>query len=141
MRWSTLRSIDSAREILRTELLYEEKKKALKELHKLVDQRYPTYPAFKEAILAFLGTLQADFLPVELKGAIESRINDLDRFLVDNRLAAPEPSDEEIDRWINGYQEYLDQLAPDERAEIEFEGRLREIKSTIMHLITEHIRP
>ena len=141
MRWSTLRSIDSAKEILRTQLLYEEKKKALKKLHTLVDQRYETYDAFKLAILGFLGTLEGGFLPEELRGAIGSKISELDRFLVEHHLAPPEPSDEDIDRWIGGYEEYLNELPPNERAGIEFENNLRAIKGSIRHLIGKYIEP
>ena len=141
MRWSTLRSIKSAREILRTQLLYEEKKKALKRLHGLVEQRYDTYPAFKLAILAFLRTLEADFLPAELGAAIASNINELDKFLEDRGLVAPEPSSEEIDSWMKDYDEYREALPFPEREELEFEDRLKEIKNSIRKLISEHIKP
>jgi hypothetical protein len=141
MRWSTLRSIESAKEILRTQLLYEEKKKALRSLHGLVEQRYDTYRAFKLAILEFLRTLEADFLPAELGAAIYSKINELDKFLEDKGLVAPEPSNEEIDSWIKGYEEYRQALPFPEREELEFEDRLKEIKSSTRELISEHIKP
>jgi hypothetical protein len=141
MRWSTLRSIESAKEMLRTQLLYDEKKKALKELNRLVEQRYETYPAFKEAILAFLKTLEADFLPVELRPAIEFKIDELDKFLENKGLVAPEPSNEEIESWMKGYDEYREGLPFPDREELEFEDRLREIRSSIRQLITEHIKP
>jgi len=141
MRWSTLRSIESAKEILRMQLLYEEKKKALKRLHGVVEQRYNTYPAFKLAILAFLRSLEADFLPAELGAAINSKLNELDKLLEDRGLVAPEPSNKEIDSWMKDYEEYREALPSPEREILEFEDRLKEIKSSIRQLISEHIKP
>jgi hypothetical protein len=140
-RWSTLAIINSAKGTLRTQLLYEEKKKALKELHRIVEQRYETYAAFKDAMLAFLKTLEADFLPVELRDAISHKINELDKFLEDSGLVALGPSNEEIDSWMKDYDEYLKTLPFPEQAESEFEDRLKAIKGSIRHLISEQIKP
>jgi hypothetical protein len=140
-RWSTLRSISSAKEMLRIQLLYEEKKKALRELHRLVEKKYATYSAFKLAILEFLGTLEADFLPEELRHAISSKINELDKFLQNSGLVAPEPSNEEIDSWIKDYEDYRESLPFPQKEELEFEDRLRAIKGSIRRLISEQIKP
>lgn len=141
MRWSTLRTIESANETLRTQLLYEERKRALKELNRLIEQRYKNYDAFKQAILEFLKSLEADFLPTELGAAINSKISELDKFLEDKGLVAPTPSDEEIDSWMKDYEEHLESLPFPQREEVEFEDRLKEIKRSIGQLISKHIKP
>ena len=141
IRWSTLKSLEKAKERLQTQLLYEEKKKALRELYRLVDQKYKTYSEFYVRVSSFLDRLESEFLPVELKSAIQTEFYELDKFMEDSGLAPPSPTDEEADYWVNVYKESLEGLTDWEKAEDEFEERLRTIKRSIKHLIGQHIKP
>jgi hypothetical protein len=140
-RWSTLKTIKSAQEGLRTQLLYDEKKKALRQLRELVDQKYKTYPEFKTAIFSFLDSFEADFLPPELKVSIRLKINELDKFLIDSGLAPPPPPEEDYYSWREAYEEDLKSLPYYEKAELEFDERFGTIKTEVKDLISEHTRP
>jgi hypothetical protein len=140
MRWSTLKTIKSAEESLRVQLLYEEKRRALKELRHLVDQKYKTYPDFKQSVLSFLQTFESDFVPIELKNEIRSQIGELDKFLEDTGLAPGEPTEKEIDLWAEQYQEEIASLPVELQAEHEFEERLGSIKSSVRNLITKYVK-
>jgi len=141
VRWSTHKNVKAAEERLRTELLYEERKKALRELYRLVEQRYKTYKEFKATVSAFLKGFESEFLAVELKNAIQNKFLELDRFLEQRGLALPTASDEEINSWVKEYDEYFRELPEWERAQLEFKDRLSEAKSSIKGLIRQDIKP
>lgn len=141
VRWSTLKSIKAAEKGLRTQLIYEDKKKALAELFRLVDQEYDTYPKFKAKVYSFLGGLESEFLPAELKSAIRTKFYELDKFMGDSGLAQPPPSDEELKSWLEDYEESFKELSYWGQVEHEFEERLSKIKSSIKRLISQHIKP
>ena len=141
VRWSTLKSLKAAEERLRTELLYEEKKKALRELYRLIDQEYKTYAEFKAKVTSFLTGLESEFLPVELKNAIRTKFYELDKFLEDSGLVPPPPSDEEINSWIKDYEDSLKYYSNWERAELEFRDRFGALKGSIKRLVSQHIKP
>ncbi len=141
IRWSTLKSIKAAEKGLRTQLIYEDKKKALTELFRLANQEYKTYPEFKAKVSSFLEGLESEFLPAELKSAIRTKFYELDKFMEDSGLAPPPPSDEELKSWLEGYEESFKELPYWEKVEAQFEERLRAIKSSIKRLISQHIKP
>jgi hypothetical protein len=141
VRWSTLKTVKSAEEGLRTQLLFEEKKKSLKELRRLVDQKYDSYPSFKQTILAFLDTLEADFLPMDLRDAIRTEIYQLDKFMEDSGLVPSSEPDDEINLWFEAAEEAYQELSSWEKAEVDFKERLGAMKGSIRKLISDHIKP
>lgn len=141
VRWSTLKSIKAAEERLRTELLYEERKRALRKLYHLAEQEYKTYKEFKASVSAFLRDLESEFLPAELKNAIQTEFQELDKFLVGSGLVPPPESDEEAKNWTEEYGNYLKALPEWERAELEFRERFGGLKRSIKHLISQYIKP
>lgn len=141
MRWSTLKIIGAAEKSLRTQLLYEEKKKALKELRRLIDNKYKTYDSFRTAIVSYLHSFESDFLPKDLRHSVQSKIYELDQFLEDSGLAPPSPSQEEIKSWEEDYELRIASLDWVGRAEHDFEQRFGTIKQTVRNLIAEYIKP
>lgn len=135
IRWSTLKNLKTARERLQTQLLYEDKKKALRELYRLVER---PYPEFEAKISYFLEGPESEFLPEKLKSTILTEISDLDEFIQERGLAPPEPSGEEL---LAEYEEHLKTLTDWERAKHELEERIRKLKSAIKSLIRQHIKP
>jgi len=130
----------AAEKRLRIQLYHEDRKKVLTQLYQLSEMKYKTYPEFKKALLSFLAGLQSEFLPEGLKKAIQSKIYEVDKFQEESGLVPPEPTDEEIDKWLEEYEEYFEGLSEWERAEEEFKRRFEGLKSSIKESIREKIK-
>jgi len=140
-RWNTLVNLKSAQERLQLQLLHEDKKKALKELSLLVNKSYLYYDEFEKAVLSFFESFEADFLPVELKRAIKTEFDNLHKFLQDSNLEPPPASENEINLWLKGYEEYFKNLPSEEQAKEEYKQKLGNIKNFIKSLIQQYIKP
>jgi hypothetical protein len=70
-------------------------------------------------------------LPEKLKEITQQKINEIDNFMSENFPHPDEPSEEEIDAWIKGYADYLEELSPEERAEELLRNLFSNIKESL----------
>lgn len=156
-RFMNKRTLDNANELndktlkqseknLLIQLHYEDRKKALFRLNEILHKN-KTYSTLKKEVVAFLDSLEGQFIPVKTKGWVYTQVKMMDEYIKNNNPDEPYYDDvymaykeKEIDRAVNEMEEYYANLKPFEKFNYDFSEKIDNFKSGMSLEINERLK-
>jgi hypothetical protein len=111
----------------------------LTELHNISTTKYKTYEEFEHRINSFLGTLQAAFLPDDLKTLVQSEMKRVDEFMINAEIRPPPDQYSEED-WAEAYDHWRESLPRDEQAFMELKDMFSALRAKIRREVEQRAR-
>jgi hypothetical protein len=121
--------------MLRAQQYQEDKKKALVEMDELLRKKYDTFQNFEKAVETFLDGSSGIFLPEKLKEELRNEVREVSVFLSKKIEEVYGPTPEIPD----DYEDWIEDISPDEEIDVALETRLRNLKSEMRGKIRKYV--